>query len=345
MEEEYGILESTTRDFNSKYIENNSLKIENEKIDAQLVKALSDQGFFSMVYQPDGKKSTDTGAYSIVLETLARSSPAVAVKTLLTNSFLSIVENREILNAVSSGNKSGTVTFSDVIAKAGKDSKLIMENNRIRGKKEFVLGSDSDFIVTTVDSGELVLLKAGFKMGKNYKRLGFRSLAFSSIEVDSSDFEIIQRNGIDALRKEYDAIAIPVAAIAIGMSEGASEKAIDYSKVRTAFGHYLKDFQPLTFEMSSLVAQMAILRSYMIQTISSNPDIRNSLFLKLKSLRLAKDIAKTSLQIHGGYGYLEDFGIEKFYRDSMALSVLFSNEEDDMERLSTLVFGSKAGFV
>jgi len=49
--------------------------------------------------------------------------------------------------------------------------------------------------------------------------------------------------------------------------------------------------------------------------------------------------------VHGGYGYLEDFGIEKFYRDSMALSVLFASEEKDMERLSTEVFGDRAGFV
>jgi alkylation response protein AidB-like acyl-CoA dehydrogenase len=345
MEEEYEILENTTKDFNSKYIENNSLKIENEKINEQLMKALSDQGFFSMVYQPDGKKIMDIGAYSIVLKTLARSSPAIAVKTLLTNSFLSVVENREILEKVSSGAKSGTVTFSDIIAKGGNGSKLIMENGRIRGTKEFVVGSDSNFVVTTVDSGELVLLKSGFKVGKNYKRLGFRSLGFSSIEVDSADFDVIQKEGTDALRKEYDAITIPVAAIAIGMAEEASEKAIEYSKVRTAFGHYLKDFQPLTFEMSSLVAEMTILRVYLKEIVSSNPDIKNSMFLKLKSLRLAKDMAKTSLQIHGGYGYLEDFGIEKFYRDSMALSVLFSSEEDDLERLSTLVFGSKAGFV
>ena len=115
--------------------------------------------------------------------------------------------------------------------------------------------------------------------------------------------------------------------------------------MRTAFGHYLKDFQPLAFELTSLIAEMEILKRYFEVLISTSPSRKEAMFLKHKALALAKDISKTSLQIHGGYGYLEDFGIEKFYRDSMALSVLFHNEEHEMEVLSTLVFETKAGFV
>jgi alkylation response protein AidB-like acyl-CoA dehydrogenase len=345
MEDEYEILENTVRDFNTKYIDSNALRFENENISEQLMKALSDQGFLSMTVQPDGKKGTDMSAYSIILETLAKSSPSVAVKTLLTNSFLSLVENREIIEAVSSGMKSGTVTFSDILAVRTSTGKIVMENGKVTGTKEFVVGSDSNFILTTVDSGELVLIKSGFRIGKNYKKLGFRSIGFSSIEVDSDDFEVVAKEGKENLFKEYDQIAIPVSAIAIGMGEAASEKAIEYSKVRMAFGHYLKDFQPLTFEMTSLVAEMNMLKKFMRDILSSTPDLKSAMFLKMKALRFAKDMAKTSLQIHGGYGYLEDFGIEKFYRDSMALSILFSNEEEDMERLSGFVFGSKAGFV
>ena len=345
MEEEYEILENTVKDFNTKFVDNNSMKLENDEMGKEFVKMLADQGFLSMTYQPGAGKNTDVKAFSIVLENLAKSAPAISLKTLLTNAFLSIVNEQSILDEVAKGEKSGTVTFSDLLVGKGQNGKLLIENNRVKGEKQFVLGSDSDFIVTTLDTGELVLLKSGFKVGKKHKRLGFRSVGFSSIVVDSGDFKIIDKDGTRMLEKLYDDLAVPVAAMSLGMSEGVSQKGLDYAKVRTAFGHYLKDFQPLAFELTSQIAEMEILKKYFHDIVSSTVNQKEAMFLKVKALALAKDISKTSLQIHGGYGYLEDFGVEKFYRDSMALSVLFHHEEKDMEKLSGMVFESRAGFV
>ncbi|MDA8054646.1 MAG: acyl-CoA/acyl-ACP dehydrogenase [Thermoplasmatales archaeon] len=345
MEEEYEILENTVRDFNTKYVDNNSLKLENDTMGKDFVKMLAGQGFFSMTSQAEGGAGTDIKALSIVLENLAKSAPAVAVKTLLSNSFSTAVKEQDVLGAVADGSKSGTVTFSDLLVGKGQNGNLVLEKGRVSGEKEFVVGSDSDFIITLVDSGELVLLKSGFKTGKKHKKLGFRSIGFSSIVVDTEDFTILSKDGRKTMERMYEDLSIPVAAISLGMSEGVSQKALDYAKVRTAFGHYLKDFQPLAFDLSSLVAEMEILKRYFRDLLSSSPSQKEAMFLKHKSLTLAKDISRTSLQIHGGYGYLEDFGIEKFYRDSMALSVLFHSEEKDMEKLSGLVFESKAGFV
>ncbi|MEM0134665.1 MAG: acyl-CoA dehydrogenase family protein [Thermoplasmatales archaeon] len=345
MEEEYEILENTVKDFNTKYVENNSLKLENEAMSKEFVKMLADQGFFSMASQGGDGNEPDIKALSVVLENLAKSAPAVAVKTLLVNSFSTVVKEREVLDAVASGLKSGTVTFSDLLVGKDQNGSLRLDGGKIKGEKEFVIGSDSEFVITLTDSGELVLIKSGFKTGKKHKRLGFRSIGFSSIIVDSNDFVVLSKDGKKALEKMYEDISVPVAAIAIGMSEGVSQKAVDYAKVRTAFGHYLKDFQPLAFDMASLIAEMEILKRYFHDLLSSQPSHKEALFLKQKAIALAKDISRTSLQVHGGYGYLEDFGIEKFYRDSMALSVLFHSEEKDMEKLSGFVFESRAGFV
>ncbi len=344
MEEEYEILENTVKDFNAKYVENNSLKFENESMGKEFVKLLADQGFFSMMGQ-SGEGAADIKTLSVVLENLAKSVPAVAVKTLLANSFLSLVNDPKITEAVANGSKSGTVTFSDLLVGPGQNGSLLLSDGKIKGEKQFVIGSDSDFIVTLLDTGELVLLKSGFTSGKKLKRLGFRSIGFSAVSVNSSDYEVLSKEGRKVLEKLYDQLSIPVAAISLGMSEAVSQKGLDYAKVRTAFGHYLKDFQPLAFELTSLIAEMEILKRYFEGLISTSPSRKEAMFLKHKALALAKDISKTSLQIHGGYGYLEDFGIEKFYRDSMALSVLFHNEEHEMEDLSTLVFETKAGFV
>ncbi len=345
MEEEYEILENTVKDFNAKYIENNALKIENEGISESLLKSLSEQGFLSMAYQPGAGKNLDMKAYSIIVENLAKVSPSVAVKVLLTNAFLSIVNDEVILNEVSQGFKSGTVVFSELLGGYSSNEKLKIENGRLAGKKEFVLGSNSNYIVTLVDSGELVLVKSGFRSERGHKKLGFRGLEFSTVSFDSKEFSIIEKDGISTLRKIYEEMSIPISAVALGIGEGSIAKALEYGKVRMAFNHYLKDFQPIAFNLTTNMAELSILKQYFRDISSLNPSGKEALYLKVRSIEIAKEISKNSLQTHGGYGYLEDFGVEKFYRDSMALSILFYNEEKEMEKLAEVVFESKAGFV
>lgn len=345
MEEEYEILENTVKDFNAKLIENNSLKIENEGINEALLKSLSEQGFLSMAYQSGAGKNLDMKAFAIILENLAKTSPSVAAKVLITNAFLSLVDDEDVLNEVSQGIKSGTVVFSELLGGYIPKEKLNFEDGRLKGKKEFVLGSNSNYVVTLIDSGELVLVKSGFKVDVKHKKLGFRGLDFSTLVFDSTDFKIIASNGLDILKKAYNSLAIPVSAIALGIAEGSISKAIEYSKVRMAFNHYLKDFQPLAFNLTANMAEISILKQYFRDLISTSGKQKESLYLKIRAIEMAKDVSKNSLQTHGGYGYLEDFGVEKFYRDSMALSILFYNEEKEMEQLAEMVFESKAGFV
>ena len=345
MEEEYGILENTVRDFSAKFIENNALKIENEGINETLIRSLAEQGFLSMAYQQGVGKAIDMKAFALILENLAKTSPSVAVKVLLTNLFLTLATEESILNDVSSGSKSGTVVLSELLGGYSPKERLAINGNRIQGKKEFVVDSDASFIITLVDSGELVLLKSGFSKDAKHKRLGFRGLDFSTISVNSDNFDVIAKNGLEKLRNAYSRMAIPIAAIAMGIAEGSISKAVEYAKVRMAFNHYLKDFQPIAFNLSSNLAELSMLKQYLSHIVGLEKNSTEALFLKTRSMEAAKEISKNALQTHGGYGYLEDFGVEKFYRDSMALSILFYNEEKEMEQLSEYVFDSKAGFV
>ncbi|MEM4090043.1 MAG: acyl-CoA dehydrogenase family protein [Thermoplasmatales archaeon] len=343
MEEEYRILEGVLKDFTSKYVENVSMKIENEKIPEDVIEALAEQGYFSLV-PPDGGE-TDMKAYSLVLRTIAKSSPSISLKLLLNNSFISLCAGNPAATEVSSGKKMGTVTFSDVILPKGQNGSLKMDGGKLIGEKNFVIGSDSEYIITILDSGELALVKGGFTRSKELRKLGFRSIGFSAVKFESNDFEILDKNGVEKMEKAYYDLSIPVASIALGMTEASISKAIEYAKVRAAFDHYLKDFQPLAFDISELSAQAELVSSYLSYLLGSKSSVKEALYVKETSLKLAKDASRSSLQVHGGYGYLEDFGIEKFYRDSMALSVLLHNEEKDMTKLSSEVFGDKAGFV
>ncbi|MGC8645324.1 MAG: acyl-CoA dehydrogenase family protein [Thermoplasmata archaeon] len=343
MEEEYRILEGVLKDFVSKFVENNSLRLENEKISEDVLSAVAEQGYFSLV-PPDGGEP-DMKAYSLVLRNIARAAPSISLRIMLSNSFVAAANGSKEAGEVSSGKKFGTVTFSDFLLPRGQNGDLKIENGRLVGEKVFVFGSDSDYILTLLDSGELALVTSGFSRGKEHRKLGFRSIGFSTVKFDTNDFQIVEKDGFQVIERVYYELCVPVASVALGMAEASLEKAVEYAKVRAAFSHYLKDFQPLAFDIAELSARTEALRSLLADVLDKKSSLKERLYLKELSLRLAKDASRSSLQVHGGYGYLEDFGIEKFYRDSMALSVLFNSEEKDMERLSTEVFGDRAGFV
>ncbi|MEM3333309.1 MAG: acyl-CoA dehydrogenase family protein, partial [Thermoplasmata archaeon] len=88
-----------------------------------------------------------------------------------------------------------------------------------------------------------------------------------------------------------------------------------------------------------------ILNEYLISISQGEKDIKKELMLKIVALDFARDVSKLALQIHGGYGYLMDFGIEKYYRDAMFLSVLGGNHIEERKELSSLIFEERAGWI
>ena len=190
--------------------------------------------------------------------------------------------------------------------------------------------------------GNLLLVREGLEPVNDQTRLGFRGLRFSSVKVDSSEFEVLGENGPGLLEDTLNGMDLEVAAVALGITAGAVAKAIDYSKSRSTFEHPLKDYQPVAFSLSSLKSEEEMLRNFLYsESLSGTAKV----MARIKSTQLARSATKQALQVHGGYGYFGDFGVEKFYRDAMALPLLFSRGAIDMQRLSRAVFETKAGFM
>ena len=174
------------------------------------------------------------------------------------------------------------------------------------------------------------------------EHLGFRGLSFSTVEVDSADFETLSASGTGALAAALDSADLEIAAVALGITSGALSKAIEYSKARTTFEHALKDYQPVAFRLASLKAEEEMLRNFIH---AADLPAAGRVMARVRAMELAKDAAKQAVQAHGGYGYFEDFGVEMLDRDAVALAILFNRGVREMERLSEGVFQSKAGFL
>ncbi|HYB06972.1 MAG TPA: acyl-CoA dehydrogenase family protein [Nitrososphaerales archaeon] len=348
--EEYQLLRKSVREFGQKNIEGVAAKIEKEGLRQETVMGMAAQGFVGARIPSElGGAGLDEHGYLIVLEELARISPSAAVKVLITNSLylplvLAAKKGEESLQDAASAKINVTVAHAGLLEGHSAKPGVTVADSRARGEEEHVLNSDANLIIlaATGAPGPLLLVKGGFEPLSDHLRLGFRGLRFSSIKVDSGDFVVLGENGLGAIEAALNEMDLEVAAVALGITSGALTKAIDYSKARTTFEHPLKDYQPVAFALSSLRSEEEMLRSFIYaEGLSSTA----KMMARMKSTELARRATAQALQVHGGYGYFGDFGVEKFYRDAMALPLLFTRGVKDMERLSEAVFESKAGFL
>ena len=348
--EEEQLLRSSVREFAQKNIEGAAAKIERDGLRQETSVGMANQGFIGARIPADlGGTGLDERGYMIVLEELSRVSPSVAAKVLITNSLyvpiiMSAGKGRETLTDVASAKVNVAVAHAGSLEGYREGPGVRLEGSRALGVKEFVLNSDAGAVVLTANDarGTLLLVRSGLRAEDDQTRLGFRGLRFSSVKVESADFEVLAEQGPKFIEGALDGMDLPVAAVALGIASGALAKAVEYSKSRSTFEHSLKDYQPVAFALSSLRSEEEILRSFVYKEGLTETA---KLMARVKSLELAKRAANYALQVHGGYGYFGDFGVEKFYRDAMALPILFSRGEKDMERLSEAVFESKAGFL
>ncbi|MGC8691652.1 MAG: acyl-CoA dehydrogenase family protein [Thermoplasmata archaeon] len=340
MDEEHAVLESVIREFAQKEIEPRVKFIETSGIDSDILKKLVSQGFLGALSSPeDGGANLDDLGYMILLRELASSSPSVAFLVFLENSLVIRSLGRDSsVREISTGNYLGTFSFANLVGM--KDYGSITVNSRIKGSLRSVFVPESRILLMDDGKGEIIKTENCHRISGEEEQLGFRGLKFSRVEMDCEKYDYTGIKTEEVMKN----IHLPVAAMAMGIAKGSIMKAMDYAGQRDAFMHKLKDFQPIAFNLSKAYSELDALNLYLIDAALQR-DYRKDLMIKTLSLDFAKRASKLALQTHGGYGYLLDFGIEKFYRDSMFLSVVLGNEIFDMKELSMEIFGSDSGYI
>ncbi len=346
MDEEHKILESVLKEFSQKEIEPVNKSIEIEGLSTDLKNKLASQGFLGALAPFEtGGANLDRLGYTILLREIATASPSAAFYIFIQNSFVirSLLKDNDLENisSVASGKTSGTLAYSNRLNML-EHGHITKKNNKIEGILNGVLNSNANFIILNVEEeNRMYMVNSGFEKMPDHEKLGFRGVSFSPIKFSSEDFKPL----ISTLDEILDDIHLPVAAIAIGIANGALSKAISYAKERDAFLHKLKDFQPLAFNMAQAYSELDSLNTYLVSVAEGQKDLKKEMMLKTVSLDFARRTSKLALQVHGGYGYLMDFGVEKFYRDAMFLSIVGGHSLKDKVKLSELIFEGKAGFI
>jgi short-chain 2-methylacyl-CoA dehydrogenase len=170
----------------------------------------------------------------------------------------------------------------------------------------------------------------GFEVGRSYRKVGWRAsdtheLAFSDCRVPEQNLVGERGKGYAQFLQTLDDGRIAVAAMGVGLAQGCLEACVRYAGERAAFGRPIAAFQAIQFKIADMkvaveTARLATYRAAWLRDLGRSYKAEAAL-AKLYASEIAVDAAREAVQIHGGYGFMEDFPVARFYRDSKALEI------------------------
>ena len=287
--------------------------------------------------------------YSIIIEELSRVDGSVGIivaahTSLCSNHIFKVGDEEQrqrYLPKLASGEWIGCWSLTETEAgsdAAGTRTTAMLEGDcwKLNGAKTFTTNAhyaDVCVAMAVTNRGDaqhgisaFVIEKGtpGFRAGKKENKLGLRASATGEVIFDDCRLppsQLLGRRGegfVDSL-KVLDGGRISIAALAIGMAQGAYDAALKYSKVRKQFGRPISEFQAIQHKLVDMATELdaARLLNYRAATMLDRGErvTKESAMAKLFASEAAVRIANEAVQIHGGYGFIKDYPVEKFYRD------------------------------
>ena len=331
---------------------------EKEEFPVELALKMGEAGLFGITLpQKYGGQGLDYLSYIIAVEELARvdSSPAATIaahNSLGINpiyTFGTEAQRVKYLPGLCTGEKLWAFGLTE--DNAGSDAKGVeteakLEHDHwiINGSKMFITNSCSSIAtgitvqaITDVKDGKkelsaILLDRAipGYSTTPIKGKLMWRAvdngkLNFSGCRVPESNILGKRGEGMKIMLSTLDGGRLSIAAIGLGLAQGAFEMAADYAQKRRQFGKPLTDFQSVSFKLAEMAMKIELARNTLYHTCrlreAGLPFGKQAAMSKLYCSDIAREIAGESLQIHGGFGFLRENHIERFYRDQRLLSI------------------------
>jgi len=190
--------------------------------------------------------------------------------------------------------------------------------------------------------------RTGYKADKIHGKMGLHAsdtanIYFNNVKVPKENLVGAEGNGFIQLMKFLDHSRVAVAADGVGLAQGAMEQAINYVKKRKQFGKTIASFQVTQFKIAEMATLVETARNLTYKAAwaldRGNPDTQVSAMAKWWASNVAVRVADEALQLHGGYGYLDDYPIERFYRAAKLLEIYEGTKEIQKDVISRRILG------
>lgn len=323
---------------------------ENQIFPLEAIKKAGQLGMMGAIFPEDlGGSGLGYIEYSIIIEELARVDPSVALivaahNSLCTNHiYLAGTEEqrKKYIPKLATGEWIGCWSLTESEAgsdAAGTRSTATLKNGEwlLNGGKTFTTNAHyadvcvamavTDRAASQHGISAFILEKdlPGFRVGKKENKLGMRASATGEVlftDCKLPETQLLGKPGegfVDSLRI-LDGGRISIAALSLGIAQGAFEAALKYSKHRKQFGRSISEFQAIQDKLANMATDIEAAR-WLIYRAAARKDegkrvTKESAMAKLFASEMAVKAADQALQIHGGYGFIKDYPVEKFYRD------------------------------
>jgi short-chain 2-methylacyl-CoA dehydrogenase len=359
LSDDHRLLQATVREFAEREIAPVAEELDRTKaFPYDLVRRLAELDLMGIPFPAEyGGAGGDTIAYSLVVEELARVDSSVAITLCAHTSlgtqpihlFGSPEQKEEWLPRLCRGEQLGAFGLTE--PEAGSDAgntrtRATLEDGHwvINGAKQFITNAGTSIsgmvVITAVTGGDgdrreisNILVPngtPGYELGQPYRKMGWnasdtRPLTFDDCRVPAENLVGPRGAGLRQFLHVLAIGRIGVAAMGVGLAQGAFEQALQYAKERRAFGSPISKFQSIQAKLANLSTEIEGTR-LLVHKAAYLKDSGADFALaaaqaKLKSGRLAVWAADAAVQIHGGYGYIEEYPVCRFYRDAKILTI------------------------
>ena len=324
---------------------------EASKFPSEIMPKLAEMGLLGVIFPEEyGGAGLGYTEYVIAIEELSRIDGSVGIIVAAHNSLCSNhiykfgteEQKKKYLTPLAQGKKIGAWSLTE--PEAGSDA-AGTRTTAVRDGKNWVLNGSKTFCTNGRYADTAVVMAVtdksrashgisafivekgtpGFKSGKKENKLGLRAsdtseLIFSDCRIPAENLLGAEGDGFIGSLKILDGGRISIAALGLGMAQGALEAATKYAKQRKQFGQAISEFQAIQFKLADMATEVEAARLLVYQAawLADRTDVRftkESSMAKLYAGEVAVRVANECVQIHGGYGFIKDYPAEKFYRD------------------------------
>src|SRR4028118_636462 len=329
---------------------------ETQHFPVELRPKLAELGLMGVIFPEEyGGAAMGYVEYATIIEEIARVDGSIGLSVAAHNSLCSNhiymfgteEQKQKYLVPLTQGESFGAwgLTESD----AGSDASGT-RTNAVRSNGGWLVNGSKNFITHAIVCNTLVAVAVtdkekgnkgisafifdksmdGFRSDKKENKLGMRasetaSVVFEDCYVPDENRLGNEGEGFTQSMKILDGGRISIAALSVGIAQGAFEAAVKYSKERQQFGQPIAEFQAIQFKLADMATQIEAARLLTLQAAAMKDAGKNvtkqSAMAKLYASEVAVRVAEESIQIHGGYGYTKDYPAEKYWRDSKLCTI------------------------